>query len=128
MLQKWSKLTRKKQLASKDQLYSLYDQEFKFQNLLLDINSPGVNFTNILRAVFSYESFARAFLCLKYRLNFFGANALIKCWWNWPQTRSKLLNFRVYHGFGFWKIIIINESLLKQATFLESAGLRLKTK
>ncbi len=53
-----------------------------------------VNFTNILRAPFSYESFAQSFFCLQWRLNFLsarkiiGANALIKCWWNWLQQKN----------------------------------------
>jgi hypothetical protein len=46
----------------------------------------GINFTNILRAAFSYESFAQSFFCSYILgLNFFwqkniGANAYRKCW------------------------------------------------
>jgi hypothetical protein len=50
-----------------------------------------VDFTNISHAAFSYESFHTKLLCAYILgLNFIcrkniGANALIKCWRNWPQ-------------------------------------------
>jgi len=48
--------------------------------------SLGVNFINILRAVFSYKSFAQSFFLLEVKVKFFtgakkiDAIALIKCW------------------------------------------------
>ncbi len=51
----------------------------------------GVNFTNILRAAFSYESFARSFSVLRFRVcTFFGVKISAQklhviCWWNWLQ-------------------------------------------
>ncbi len=51
--------------------------------------SPGVNFTNILWAAFSYESFLR----LQFGFVFFGERILVqklllKCWWNWHQVAA----------------------------------------
>ncbi len=51
--------------------------------------TPGVNFTIILRAAFSYKSSMRSYYVLTiWVCNFFGKNILaqklfIKCWWNW---------------------------------------------
>ncbi len=52
--------------------------------------------TNILLAAFSYESFEEALLYWHFRFEIFwrkniGANALIKCRWNWPL--KPLLDF-----------------------------------
>jgi hypothetical protein len=55
----------------------------------------GVNFTNILRAAFLYESFAQSFfLYFHFRLELFwhqniGANVLLKCWY----TVIQMVNF-----------------------------------
>jgi hypothetical protein len=48
-------------------------------------STAGVNFTNILQAAFSYESFCAAFMCLQFGFVIFwqkdfGKKLLIKCW------------------------------------------------
>ncbi len=58
----------------------------------LHLVPTGVNFTNILCAAFFVQTFCPYLFCTDILgLNFFwrknnGANALIKCWWNWPQV------------------------------------------
>ncbi len=53
-----------------------------------------VNFTNILHVAFLYETFAQKLFCTWSKGYTFywrkevGANALIKCWWNWLQLWS----------------------------------------
>ena len=56
-------------------------------------NAPtqGVNFTNILRAPFLYESLLSSFSVDKLRFDFFGKRILaqkllVKRWWNWPKV------------------------------------------
>ncbi len=64
-----------------------------------------VHFTNILRAAFLYESFARSFFVLAVNVKLFiGAIILaqIKCWWNWLMMGSISSTFaREFFGARF---------------------------
>ncbi len=68
--------------------YVLFSLKYFYFNFFA---CPGVNFTNILRAPFSYVSFMRSFLVLAVKVKLFiGAIAPIKCWWNWLQITNNL--------------------------------------
>ncbi len=55
------------------------------------LSSPGVNFTNILQAAFSYESFCAQLFCTYitglylFDPRFSKQKLVLKCWWNWHQ-------------------------------------------
>ncbi len=88
----------------------------------------GANFTNILRAAFSYESFVCCFLYLGFRFELLwrkniGANALIKCWWNWPQGIFQVQDLRLMQEYGITKKLVLKITKLTSAEIRKSGAI-----
>jgi len=64
---------------------------------LVLFKETSVNFINVLRATFSYESLLCSFslhVVAFWLCNFFAQKVLVKCWWNWHLYGSALICFR----------------------------------
>jgi len=58
--------------------------------------SPGVNFINILRTLFSYEIALRSFFLVTFwqKKHFCTKNTCIKCWWIWHLYKENIFIIR----------------------------------
>jgi len=69
-------------------------------------STPGVNFTNILKAAFAYKSIFEAFLYLQFGFVIFvgkrilAQKLLVKCWWNWHRVTHTIFVDEIYVVYG----------------------------
>ncbi len=81
---------------AEEHLFNLAVRSFFWNFWFLCCPPAVVNFTNILRATFLYESFVQAICSYILCLYFFGATIaaqklLLKCCWNWQQVSCNII-------------------------------------